>query len=57
MQRQQPMDGVTGNQHLAERTCDQKWRQRALTESEAEAEAKREVDANYEEVKQRGDKR
>ena len=39
--------------HPAERTRDQEWRQRALVE--AEVTAKREVGANFEEVKQRED--
>ena len=45
-----------GKQHPLEQTRDLEWRQRGLAESEAEAEAKREVGENCEEVKRREDK-
>ena len=54
------MDRGTRNQHPAERTRNQEWRQRSLSEAEekaeADAEAKREVGASCEEVKLREDK-
>ena len=56
VQLQWPMDGGMGKQHPLEQTRDLEWRQRGLAESEAEAEAKREVGVNCDKVKRREDK-
>ena len=47
------MNGVTGTQHPAQRTYNQEWRHDAIVGAvaEMEAEAKRDVGANFEEVK------
>ena len=56
VQQQRLLDGGMGTQHPAERTRDQECRQPTLAEANAEAETKREVGANDEEVKLREDK-
>ena len=50
------MDGGTGAKQPAEQIRNQEWLQRDLADVEAEAEAKRQVGANCEEVKKIEDK-
>ena len=54
MQQKQLMDGGTGTQHPSKQTRDREWQLRAL--AEVEAEAKKEVGANCDELKGREDK-